>query len=321
MSEIESEPRLKHFPVPFFAVVMGLMGLTLALRSCAPLFAPAKLFSEIVMWGGVLVFVILSGFYGAKYVRYRAAVLAEWHHPVRLAFFPAISISILLIAAGMLPTLPETARVVWLLGAALQAILTVSVISGWISHRSFEVGHLTPAWFIPAVGNVIAPIAGAPLGYMELSWLFFSAGLVFWVILLTLVFNRLIFHNPIPGKLFPTLAILVAPPAAAFLAYVNLTGGVDVFARILLNTGYVFAILIAVQVRQFAGLPFALSWWALSFPVAALASASMVFAKLTGSNAHVVAGAIIMAVLLVIMAGLVWRTVLAILRNEICLPE
>jgi tellurite resistance protein len=33
--------------------------------------------------------------------------------------------------------------------------------------------------------------------------------------LLTLVFNRIIFHDPLPGKLQPTLVILIAPPAVA----------------------------------------------------------------------------------------------------------
>ncbi|MEQ9693357.1 SLAC1 anion channel family protein [Shimia sp. SDUM112013] len=315
------EPRLKHFPVPFFAVVMGLMGLTLALHAGAAVYPVLAALSTVFLWLGVLAFIVISVFYIAKVMRYRAAVQAEWNHPVRLAFFPAISISILLIATALFPSFPEAARGLWIIGAVLQAILTLAVISGWISHRAFEVGQLTPAWFIPAVGNVVAPVAGAPMGFVELSWLFFSTGLVFWVVLLTLVFNRLIFHNPIPGKLYPTLVILIAPPAVAFLAYINLTGGVDSFARILLNSGYVFAALMVVQIPNFAKLPFALPWWALSFPVAALTIASFRFAALTGSQTHVVIGTGILLVLCAIMVGLIYRTLVAILRNEICVPE
>lgn len=316
-----SEPKLKHFPVPFFAVVMGMMGLTLALHTAADVYPVLALVSEVFMWGGIAAFLVISMFYIAKFMTYRAAIYAEWNHPVRLAFFPAISISLLLIATALLSSFPDAARGIWIIGAALQAVLTLAVISGWISHRSFEVGQLTPAWFIPAVGNVVAPVAGAPLGYVELSWLFFSTGLVFWVVLLTLVFNRLIFHNPIPGKLYPTLVILIAPPAVAFLAYVNLTGGIDPFARILLNSGYVFAALMVIQIPNFAKLPFALPWWALSFPVAALTIASFRFAALAGSQAHVVIGTCILIVLCAIMAGLIYRTTVAIIRNEICVPE
>jgi hypothetical protein len=112
------------------------------------------------------------------------------------------------------------------------------------------------------------------IGLREISWLFFSAGLVFWIVLLTLVMNRLIFHDPLPARLLPTLVILIAPPAVAFLAYTRLTGDIDAFARILLNSGYVFAAIVATQIGKFMRLPFALSWWALSFPVAALTIAS-----------------------------------------------
>lgn len=315
-----AEPKLKHFPVPFFAVVMGIMGLTLALHAGAEAYPVLAGASQVIMWAGIVIFTVIAVFYIAKYLKYPEAVQAEWNHPVRLAFFPAISISMLLMATALLAHAPEAARGLWVIGAALQGVLTVAVISGWISHRSFEVGQLTPAWFIPAVGNVVAPIAGARLGYIEISWLFFSTGVIFWVILLTLVFNRLIFHNPIPGKLYPTLVILIAPPAVAFSAYVNLTGQVDPFARILLNAGYLFAILILVQVPKLAKLPFALPWWALSFPVAALSIASFSFARMTGSAAHEMIGLVVLVVLIAIMAGLVYRTCLAILRNEICVP-
>ncbi len=321
MSDIVIEPRLKHFPVPLFAVVMGLMGLSLALHAASAAYPTLEVFSNLVMWFGIAVFLAVALFYIAKCIKFADAVQAEWNHPIKLAFFPAISISMLLMSSALLTSFPDTARGIWIIGAALQAVLTVAVISGWISHRAFEVGHLTPAWFIPAVGNVIAPIAGAKLGYVELSWLFFSAGLVFWLILLTLVFNRLIFHNPIPSKLLPTLVILIAPPAVAFVAYLSLIETVDVFARILLNSGYVFAVLVLVQARKLIRQPFSLSWWALSFPVAGLTIASFQFAAITGSWSHVVIGSIILVVLLVIMTGLVWRTGLAFMRDEICLPE
>ena len=275
MTHTPTEPeadfsRLAHFPVTFFAVLMGLFGLALALHAAAESFAAAELAARAVLWFGLGCFVAIACVYALKLLRHPAAVIAEWHHPVRLAFFPTITISLLLMATAIHGYRPDLAAPLWLLGAAGQGVLTIAVISGWISHRAFEVGHLTPAWFIPAVGNVIVPLAGAPLGWVEISWLFFSAGMIFWLILLVLVFNRLIFHAPIPARLFPTLVILIAPPAVAFVSYVRLVGGIDPFAHVLLSAAYVFAILVLVQVPKLMRLPFALSWWALSFPLAAL---------------------------------------------------
>lgn len=321
ITQVAAEPRLKHFPVPFFATVMGIMGLTLALHAASSVWPAAESLSLVMMWLGIAVFVLLSLFYVAKAVKYPAAVKAEWNHPVRLAFFPAISISLLLIAAALSNIDMAAAKAVWIIGTALQGSLTIAVVSGWISHRSFEVGHLTPAWFIPAVGNVIVPVAGARLGYFEISWLFFSTGMIFWVVLLTLVFNRLIFHNPIPGKLFPTMVILIAPPTVAFIGYLNLVGEVDNFARFLINVGYVFAALVVVQAPKIAKLPFALPFWALSFPIASLSISSFLFARKVGSGAHELIGIGALLVLVVIMAALIYRTILAIMRDEICVPE
>jgi tellurite resistance protein len=317
-----AEPRLAHLPISFFAAVMGLAGLTLALHAGEAALGLPGWPSLAALWATVAAFLAIAAVYALKAVRHPGAVAAEWHHPVRLAFFPAISISLLLIATALRPHAEEAARLLWLAGAAGQGALTIAVVSGWIGRRPFQPMHISPAWFIPAVGNVVVPVAGVPLGFVELSWLFFSAGLIFWVVLLTLVVNRLIFHDPLPGRLLPTLVILIAPPAVAFLAWAQLSGGGDdAFGRILLNTAYVFAAVVALQVPALARLPFALSFWALSFPVAALAIASMRFAELAGSAAHLWIGGAVLALLVGIVLGLVARTALAIARGEICLPE
>ncbi|MEJ1991752.1 MAG: SLAC1 anion channel family protein [Maritimibacter sp.] len=314
--------RLKDFPITFFAVVMGLMGMSLAFHAAAPFYGFADPLAEIVMGLGIAAFAVITALYLAKALRYPQAVRAEWQHPVRLAFFPTFSISLLLIATAMAPHSMQLARSVWLVAVGLQGVLTLSVISGWISHRSFEVGHLTPAWFIPAVGNVIVPVAGAGLGYIELSWAFFAVGMLFWGVLLTLVMNRLVFHDPIPARLFPTMMILIAPPSVAFVAYVKMTGGVvDGFARVLIYIGYFFAALLVAQMPRMVRMPFALSWWALSFPLASLAIASFLFAHLESADFYRGLGALVLVILVAVVIGLILRTGLAILRGEICKPE
>ncbi|MCA1299181.1 SLAC1 anion channel family protein [Stappia indica] len=318
VAETPPEPaRLEHFPISFFGMAMGLFGLTLALRAGGWTAASAA-----TGWVSLAVLILLGALYAAKAVRHPSAVAEEWNHPVRLAFFPAISISVLLLATFLRDLAPGAAQVVWVVGAAVQGVLTLVVITTWISHRAFGPGQLSPAWFIPAVGNVVVPLAGAPLGHIEISWYFFSVGLVFWLVLLTLVFNRLIFHDPLPGKLRPTLVILVAPPAVAFLAWLQLNGGqIDATARILLDVAYFFTLLVAIQVPALLRLPFALSFWALSFPLAAVTIASFRFAEKMGSAVHSVIGQTLLAVLAVTIAGLLLRTIRAAMAREICQPE
>ena len=322
MSETTSSPapqssRLEHFPISFFGMSMGLFGLALALHAGG--------FATPAHWvglGALVVFAALALALAAKALLHWDALKAEWHHPVRLAFFPATSISLILLATFLREVSPGAAEGVWLAGVAVQAVLTLVVISAWISARAFGPGQLSPAWFIPAVGNVIAPLAGVPLGYVELSWYFFAVGILFWVVLLTLVFNRLIFHDPLPGKLRPTLVILVAPPAVGFLAWVQLHGGqLDAMARILLNAGYFFAALVAIQIPALLKLPFALSFWALSFPLAAITTASFRFAALTGSGFHQGLGYVLLAALVVTILALILRTARAAAAHQICVPE
>tara|TARA_R110002020_G_scaffold98736_2_gene234788 strand:- start:514 stop:1485 length:972 start_codon:yes stop_codon:yes gene_type:complete len=313
--------RLENFPVTFFAVMMGLLGLVLSMTAAETAAGASGAASQFILGAAVAVFVVLAAFYGLKLVRHPAAVRAEWNHPIRIAFFPTISISLLLLGTALAPRMPDLAYGVWSLGVAAQGILSLSVVANWIGHRAFQPIHLSPAWFIPAVGNVVVPLAGVQFGAVELSWLFFSAGLLFWIVLLTLVMNRLIFHEPLPSRLMPTLVILIAPPALAFVAWVRLTGEVDAFARILLNTGYVFALIVLTQAPRFFRLPFALAWWALTFPVAALSVASFVFAHETGSEPHRMMGFGLTAMLALAVATLVVRTAQAIRAKEICRAE
>jgi tellurite resistance protein len=313
--------RLPELPISFFAVVMGLSGLTLATRAAEHALHLGPVASPWLLLASAIAFGLIALLYLSKAALHWEAVAAEWRHPVRIAFFPAISISMLLIATAAAPLYPAEAEMLWLAGTLTQGALALAVVASWIGHRPFQHLHLNPAWFIPAVGNVIVPVAGAGFGYVELSWFFFSVGVVFWIVLLTLVFNRLVFHDPLPGRLTPTLVILIAPPAVAFIAYLRLGEGVDPFARILLNAGYLFLAVVATQAGKIAKLPFALSFWALSFPIAALTIASFLYAEAAGSPAHAAFGVALWALLAAIVAGLALRTVVAVARREICQPE
>ena len=313
--------RLEHFPVTFFAVAMGLFGLTLAIRAAELTFRTGTHVAMIALAAAAAVLGLVSAFYLAKLAMHRDAVVHEWNHPVRVAFFPAASISFLLLAAALVDVSRPIAQIVWTGATIAQGALALAVISAWIGHRPFQPVHLSPAWFIPAVGNVIVPVAGVPLGHTDISWLFFSAGLGFWIVLLTLVVNRLMFHDPLPGRMVPTLTILIAPPAVAYVAWVRLTGEPGPFGLILLNLAYVFAAIVATQAMKMRKLPFALSWWALSFPVAAAAIASFSHARLASSPHHGLIGAGFLALLCVIIAVLAVRTAGAIMRREICVPE
>lgn len=309
--------QLAHFPITFFGVTMGVFGLALALRAGG--FAAL---SQTITGAGTLIFVVLLGVYSVKALRFPAGIVEEWNHPVRLSFFPAANISLLLLSLLLQEIAPDLSAALWMVGAAVQAVLTVVIVSAWISHREFRPVTMSPAWFIPAVANVIVPLGGAHLGYLHVSWYFFAVGMLFWLTLLALIFNRLIFHDPLPGKLQPTLAILIAPPSVAFLAWTGMAGGkIDAFAQILINLGLFFAAVVAVQMPALLRLPFAMSFWALSFPLAALTTALFRFAALSDSGAYHVAALTLLVLLAGVIVVLGARTVRVIASGQVCVPE
>lgn len=314
------EARIKYLPISVFATVMGLTGFTIAWEKAQALTGLYGV-AGVTLALTALLFVVLLLAYGSKLLLHRDAVLNELHHPVRLSFFPTISISLVLLATATLEVHAGLSEVLWLGGSVLHLLFTLYVLGAWINHEHFQIQHMNPAWFIPVVGNILVPIAGVSHGYMEVSWFFFSIGLLFWLVLLTIVFYRIIFHAPLPGKLVPTLFILIAPPAVGFIAYVKLTGGIDVFARLLYYAGLFITLLLFTQVQRFARLKFFLSWWAYSFPLAAITIATLVMYQQLGHRVLLALGVVLLAVLSMVIGILVLRTALAVRRREICVEE
>lgn len=313
--------RLENFPVSFFAIIMGLAGLTLAWEKAQSVFQTDLHINPILMGTTGTIFAILLLIYLVKIIRYGSAVKAELKNPIKLSFFPTISISLILLSICTLHMLPGLAKLLWLSGSTLHLLFTFYVMNVWIHHEHFEIHHINPAWFIPVVGNVLVPIAGVQLGYVEVSWFFFSIGMLFWLVLLSIIFNRILFHHPLPEKLMPTFFILIAPPAVGFIAYMKLTGEVDTFARILYYSGLFLTFLLLLQIRRFTRLPFFLSWWAYSFPIAAITIATFVMYQKTGLILFQTLSLAFLALVSLIVAYLIVRTLLAVAKRGICQPE
>ncbi|CRI68004.1 C4-dicarboxylate transporter/malic acid transport protein [Thiocapsa sp. KS1] len=317
----ERQPgRLEHFPISFFAMVMGLSGLTIGWEKAQQVLDLDLGVTPWLIGTTAALFLVLSIIYAAKLFLHRGAVVQELRHPVKLNFFPTITISLLLLSIACLPVVPDVSRVLWMSGAALHLLITLYVMNVWMHHEHFQVHHMNPAWFIPAVGNILVPVAGVPLGYTDLSWFFFSIGVLFWLILMTIIVYRVLFHDPIDERLMPTLFILIAPPAIGFIAYVRLVGELDPFARMLYYAGLFLTLLLFTQAARFLRLGFFLSWWAYSFPLAAISIASLSMFEQTGQDVYRYLGMGLLTLLTGIVALLLVRTAIAVQKNGICVP-
>jgi tellurite resistance protein len=309
---------LAHLPVGIFAIAMGTGGTAVAWhRAAAAIDAPEGV-GIALAWLGLAVFAAAAVTYGAKVALHGADARAEWSHPVTSAFVATVSVSMLVLAIAFLPVSHGLSAVLWWAGAALQAALTVLVMRTWIADARIQAMHIHPAWFIPVVGNLVAPLAGVEHAPAEVTWYFFGVGALYWLGLLPVVLGRLFVEGVIPPRLAPTLAILIAPPAVAALAWVRLGGAwTDPLALMLLGVTLFQLALLAAQATSLFRTPFAVSAWAYTFPLAAAASA--MFAAFEGglSAASAWIGGFALAAASVLVVALGARTVIAVRRGEL----
>ncbi len=312
--------RLKNFPISFLAVALGLIGFTLAWQKAESILKIPFSISTYLIYFSVLVIGIISTVYLVKIFKYPGDVKKEFNHPIKINFYPIIAKLFLILSIIYLAINMTISKYLWWAGVATQFTFTIIIMSAWIRKNKFEISHINPSWFIPVVGCIIIPIAGVAHFSYELSWFFFSIGLFWWIILTTLVINRVIFHNPLPDKLIPTFFILFAPPIIGFIALTKMIG-MTPFGNILYYFGAFMFILILFQFRMFSKLKFYLSWWAYSFPMDALAIGTFLMYHETGLLFFKIASWVIFILLNCIILLLLARTVKAISNRQICIEE
>lgn len=312
---------LMHVPIPLFAMVMGITGLGLAWRKAGHVLGAPAMVGEYLLGTGAVLFVLIFMLYMTKAIAHPGEVKAEFSNPIRVNFFPTVSISLLLLAIASFDYSQATSLALWAMGTTLHFIATVYLMGRWINH-AHEIHMINPAWFIPVVGNLLVPIAGVRLGFMETSWFFFSIGMVFWILLFTIVFYRIVFHNPMPAKFLPTLFILIAPPGVAVIAYMGLMNHqADVLVKLLVYSGLFITVLNLSLVRQFLKVPFFVSWWAYTFPLAAMTIATLDYLAVTGGLGLTLIGWTLLGITSVIILVVLLATTIALFRGKLFVPD
>lgn len=315
--------KLAHLPIALFTSVMGFSGLSLAWLKASQLGWPftyavghtARIFTSILL-------ILLLSAYFLKALLHWQNVRQEALNPIKINFFAAIPIGIILVSTLWSDSYPIIANWIWSAGVLLMLVATLTTMSSWINQARYQVNHLNPAWFIPVVGNILIPIAGVRFGHLQTSWFFFSVGLFFWIILTAIVMNRLFVHEALAPRMRPTLFILLAPPSVGFISYLSLTGSVlDTTAKIIFFIGLFLLLLLAINAVGFLKLPFFLSGWAYSFPIAGMSVASFEMGQLTNLYGYIALGWALLAVLSVIVFYLAYKTAGALITGDLLAPE
>jgi tellurite resistance protein len=314
------KPLFDYLPVSLFGSVMGLTGLSIGWRLASARYGLPAVIGDGIGWSALAVFGLLAVAYGAKAVTAWTSVQSEFRHPIAGNLFGTVLISLLLLPFVLQPLSPFLAAAAWMLGAGGMILFAFLIVSRWMGSRH-QLAHATPAWIVPVVGLLDVPLAGPALGLPHTQTLMMfslSIGLFFAVPLFTLVFARLVFEEPLVPAQRPTLMILVAPFAVGFSSYVATFGRVDAFAEALfLIALFVFAVLIG-RLRDLPRCcPFRISWWAVSFPIAAMAVAALRYAGHAQAIAADAVALLLLGLATVIVVGLAMRTLFGIARGEL----
>lgn len=201
------------------------------------------------------------------------AVLADLGHPTLGPFAALFAVVGLLLGGRLAATLPTVGEVlVWTM-----AVIAV-VYAAWFVARIFQGGAeldaMHGAHLLPTVAAAL--ISGqslAVIGEHRVGVGAWAVGVLFWIIIGTVIVVRLASRPALPDALVPTLAILSAPPAVAGNAWFALDGGtVDVVQELLLGTFVVLMLAQVFLVPRYARLTFGLSFWALTFTAASSAT-------------------------------------------------
>lgn len=251
-----------------------------------------------------------------RWFRHPEAAIADLRNPVAGALYGTFPGGLLVLAVGVATVGPSlgapdavTTTVAVLATIGIVLAFTVSIGFAYLLFATPQIGPQTAngAWFIPPVVNIVAPLALAPLishvgpgdatTLVVAGYAFLGMGLLLFVLVASLIYDRLVFH-PLPAApLAPSLWIGLGPVGVGVLGLLRLAqvgapmwgsaaGAVsavsNIGAALLWGFGLWWlaaAILLLVGYLRVGRVPYSVGWWAFTFPLGAYAAATLALAR------------------------------------------
>ncbi len=303
-SELECKCQIvKNFTPSWFASVMGTGILALVSFFYSEYLAILKPIGKWLFYFNVLLFFLLLIPWILRWIFFPKNALSDLYHPVISNFYPTLSVGMLVLAANYIVIGKNfhIGEIFWFIGTFITIFF--AFLTPFIAFKGEHVklDHINPGWFIPPVGLIVIPIPGSMLinhvspALKELVLILnifgWGAGFFLYLTLLAICMYRFILHYPLPGTLAPTIWINLGPIGAGTTALINLTkqsglisgnDGIFFFALLFWSFGIWWigmAIIMTLYYIHRIKIPYAMSWWAFTFPLGAYVSASYVVGK------------------------------------------
>lgn len=294
---------------------MGIAGMGIAWRIASGLIGVPAIIGEVAVAVAFVLFGLISLLFIAKILLRPDSLVELWTDNRAILFTPMIPTSLLLLSIGVRPYDIGFATLLWQIAAPLNLILAIVIVGRWL-FDDHELTMVSPAWMFPVVGNGVVPIAGVPLGFIDAGWAFFSIGIILWIVTFTVLFSRLVLGGALANAARPTILILISPPATFFIAYSELTGArLDPLAYSMIYFSLFLLAVFLVNGKWVFRAPFSIASWSLTFPMAALTIASLLFFRATGWDIAQWTAAVLLGMTTIFVASVAALGGGAVLRN------
>ncbi|HEX5144047.1 MAG TPA: TDT family transporter [Mycobacterium sp.] len=304
----------------WFASVMG-TGIVATAGATLPVHVPGlRGFTEVVWVIAAMLLVVLAVVVGGHWLRHPTVARSHARNPQMAHFYGAAPMAFMTVGAGALlvgvdligeRAAVDTAWVLWTAGTIGGLFTAVSIPYLMFTQYQVEPDSAFGGWLMPVVPPMVSAATGALLvphmvpGTGRATMLYgcyamFGLSLVASLMIISMIWTRLTLYGTSGTARVPTLWIVLGPLGqsitAAGLLGTKATLAVPPELAQSLNS---FAVIYGVPVWGFAvlwialatsltvrtmqrGMPFALTWWSLTFPVGTFVTGTAQLAAHTG---------------------------------------
>jgi tellurite resistance protein len=295
-----------------FGIPFGLTGLGEAWATASHLYRVPGVVADVLLVSAAAMWVVISTAY-VRDVAANARWSTELRDPVFAPFVALIAIVPMLLGVN----LSEHARLAGVTLTTVSLVVTTvlggCLIGQWIV-EDLSLAQWHPGYFIPTVaGGYLGAESLAALGHRDLAMVMFGYGSVSWLVLGSILLQRMFVEIRLPSPLLPTMAIQMAPPVVAGAAWFGINGDrVDSLALGLAGYAVLMAIVQLRLVPLFRAVPFGPGWWAFAFSYAAVFTDALHWLAVTRVPHGPSWSYVVLAVVTVAVGALAVRTLVAL---------
>jgi C4-dicarboxylate transporter/malic acid transport protein len=329
-AETPEPARLANFGPNWFASVMG-TGIVATAGATLPIQVPGQhVFTRVVWVAAAALLLTLVVAVAVQWMRHPRVARSHSHNPQMAHFYGAAPMALLTVGSGAiligkdLIGLHLAVQLDWVLWTAgtIGGLFTAATIPFLMfTQLNVEPDAAFGGWLMPVVPPMVSAAAGALLiphmqpGTGRTTMLYgcyamFGLSLVAALIIISMIWSRLALYGTSGTARVPTLWIVLGPLGqgitaagllggnAALAVPPDIASGMSVFAVLFGIPVWGFAVLWIVLASELTvrtlrrGMPFALTWWSLTFPVGTFVTGTTQLAVHTGLPAFKVAAAI-----------------------------